>query len=158
MFKVNDSVVYPTHGVGKIAKIEKKKILEKSMRYFIIEFVNNNMRIMVPVDKVNDIGIRPVIKKALIPKVLKILKEKPEVYEDDWKTRYQLNNEKIKTGEIFEIAKVVRDLSKKEKLKELSLMERKLYENAVSHLIVEIATAKKIKLENAEKIINKILP
>ena len=158
MYKIKDSVVYPSHGVGKIIKIEKKKILEHNLKYYIIEFINNNMKIMVPVDKADEIGIRPIIKKAQIPKVLKILKEKPEVCDDDWKTRYQMNNEKIKTGEILEIAKVVRDLHKKEKSKELSLMERKLYESALTHLIYEIATTKKIKFENAEKIINKTLP
>ncbi len=157
MFKLKASVVYPTHGVGKIIKIEKKKILDKSTKYYIIEFINNNIKIMVPVNKAEEIGIRAVIKKAQIPKVLRILKERAAAFDDDWKARFQLNNEKLKTGSIFEIARVVKDLYKRNKRKELSLMERKLYESAYNHLITEAAMSKKISFENAEKLVNKIL-
>lgn len=157
MYKVNDAVVYPTHGVGKIVKIEKKAILEKKTKYYIIEFINNNIKIMVPVEKSDEIGIRAVIKSSKIPKVLKILKERATAFDDDWKTRFQINNDKIKTGSIFEIAKVVKDLYKRNKRKELSLMERKLYDNAYSHLITEIAITKKSGFEKVEKLVNKIL-
>ncbi|MBU1077183.1 MAG: transcriptional regulator [Spirochaetes bacterium] len=158
MFKVKASVVYPVHGVGVIKKIEKKEILGEVNKYYIIEFINNNIKIMIPTDKAEEMGIRPVIKKSEAQKILKILKSKPSNLDDDWKSRYQNNTERIKTGSIHEIASVVRDLYKRNKLKELSLMERKMYESAVNHLVLEIATAKKISHENAEKIINKILP
>ncbi|MDD5066733.1 MAG: CarD family transcriptional regulator [bacterium] len=157
MYKINDAVVYPTHGVGKIVKIEKQLILEKRIKYYIIEFINNNIKIMVPVEKSDEIGIRPVIKNSKIIKVLKILKERAAAFDDDWKARFQINNDKIKTGSIFEIARVVKDLYKRNKRKELSLMERKLYDNAYNHLITEIAISKKAAFEKVEKIINKIL-
>ncbi len=158
MFKVKAPVVYPIHGVGIIKKIEKKQILEQTNKYYIIEFINNNIRIMIPVDKADELGIRAVIKKNDIPKILKILKSKASSLDDDWKSRFQANTERIKTGSIYEIAGVVRDLYKRNKQKELSLMEKKMYENAVNHLILEISTSKKIIYENIEKLINKILP
>lgn len=158
MFKINMPIVYPIHGVGKIKKIGNKKILGKTKKYYEIEFLSNNIKIMVPVDKAEEIGIRTVVKKNEAAKILKILKSKPKHMDDDWKARYQNNTEKIKTGSIHEIAYVVRDLYQRNKEKELSLMERKMYESAVRHLIFEISTAKKISYEYAEKLINKILP
>lgn len=158
MFKVKAPVVYPIHGVGIIKKIEKKQILEETNKYYIIEFINNNIRIMIPVDKAEELGIRSVIKRNDIPKILKILKSKATNLDDDWKSRFQANTERIKTGSIHEIAGVVRDLYKRNKQKELSLMEKKMYENAVNHLILEISTSKKTTYEGVEKIINKILP
>ncbi len=158
MFKVNAAVVYPIHGVGTIKKIESKKILDETKKYYIIEFINNNIKIMIPIDKAEELRIRSVIKKSEIARVQKILKSKASNLDDDWKSRYQNNTERIKTGSIFEITAVVRDLYKRNKHKELSLMERKMYESAVNHLILEISTAKKTSYENAEKMINKILP
>jgi len=158
MYKVNSSVVYPVHGVGKIKKIESKKILEETKKYYIIEFINNNIKIMIPVDKADELGIRPIIKKNEVTKILKILKTKASQMDEDWKARYQNNFEKVKTGSIYEIAKVVRDLYQRNKKKELSLMEKKMYENALNQLILEISIAKNTSYENAEKIINKVLP
>ncbi len=157
MFKVKQNIVYPIHGIGKIIAIEKKKILDKKSEYYIIEFESNNMRIMVPVDKAEEIGIRPVIKKTEVDKVLKILKSRKAAIDDDWKARYQSNTEKIKTGSIFEIAQVVKDLHRRNKTKELSIMERKMYENALHHIILEISTVKKTSFEETEKTINKLL-
>ena len=78
--------------------------------------------------------------------------------EDDWKARYQNNQDRVKTGSIHEIARVVRDLYHRNKTNELSLIEKKMYENALDHLILEMSFARKASYENAEKIINKILP
>jgi len=158
MYKVGDNVVYPMHGVGKIEAIEKKKILNKTTKYYIIKSLQGNIKFMVPVDKADEIGVRPVIDKKSVNKVLNILKKKKVKYEDDWKTRYQSNTDKIKSGSIFEIAEVVRDLYNKNKEKELSLMEKKMYETVLNQIILEISIAKKIDYSKAEKIINKILP
>ncbi len=158
MYKVGQNVVYPMHGVGKIDAIERKKICGKISKYYVIKILQGNIKIMVPVDKSDEIGLRPVIDKKEVPKVLKILKNKGGKLDSDWKTRYQSNTDKIKTGSIYEIAEVVRDLYKRNKEKELSLMERKMYENALNQIITEISIAKDIKYEEAEKIINKILP
>jgi CarD family transcriptional regulator len=158
MYKVGDNVVYPMHGVGKIEAIEKKKILNKTTKYYIIKSLQGNIKFMVPVDKADEIGVRPVIDKKSVKKVLNILKKKKVKYEDDWKTRYQSNTDKIKSGSIFEIAEVVRDLYNKNKEKELSLMEKKMYETVLNQIILEISIAKKIDYSKAEKIINKILP
>lgn len=158
MYKVGDNVVYPMHGVGKIEAIEKKKILNKVNKYYIIKILQGNIRIMVPVDKADEIGVRAVISSREVNKVLNILRRKKVKIEEDWKVRYQSNTDKIKSGSIYEIAEVVRDLYNKNKEKELSIMEKKMYENALSQVILEIAIAKKIEYSEAEKIINKILP
>jgi len=158
MFKLNALIVYPIHGVGKIKKIERKTIFDERKKYYAIEFLNNNIKIMVPIDMAEEIGVRVIIKKREAHKILKILKAKPGKMEDDWKSRYQNNQDRIKTGSIHEIARVVRDLYHRNKEKELSLMEKKMYENATNHLVLEISIAKKSSYENVEKIINKILP
>ncbi len=158
MFKVNALIFYPIHGVGKIKKIERKKIFDEARKYYVIEFLNNNIKIMVPVDKAEEIGVRLIIKKHESSKILKLLKAKPGKMEEDWKARYQNNQDRVKTGSIHENARVVRDLYHRNKEKELSLMERKMYENALDHLTLEISIARKSSYENVEKIINKILP
>lgn len=158
MYKVGQSVVYPMHGVGKIDAIQKKKVLGKTAKYYVIKIMQGNIKIMVPVDKAEEIGVRAVINKREVSKVLNILKNKGGKLESDWKTRYQSNTDKIKTGSIYEIAEVVRDLYRRNKEKELSLMERKMYENALHQIITEISIAKNIKYEEAEKIVNKVLP
>lgn len=158
MYKVGQNVVYPMHGVGRIDAIQKKTILDKTTNYYMIKILQGNIKIMVPVDKADEIGLRPVISKREVNKVLNILKDKGGKIESDWKVRYQSNIDKIKTGSIYEIAEVVRDLYKKNKQKELSLMEKKMYENALNQIILEISIAKNIKYDEVEKIINKILP
>ncbi len=158
MYKIGQSVVYPMHGVGKIDAIQKKKVLGKTAKYYVIKIMQGNIKIMVPVDKADEIGVRAVINKREVSKVLNILKNKGGKLESDWKTRYQSNTDKIKTGSIYEIAEVVRDLYRRNKEKELSLMEKKMYENALHQIITEISIAKNIKYEEAEKIVNKILP
>jgi len=157
MYKIGQSVVYPMHGVGKIDAIQKKKVLGKTAKYYVIKIMQGNIKIMVPVDKADEIGVRAVINKREVSKVLNILKNKGGKLESDWKTRYQSNTDKIKTGSIYEIAEVVRDLYRRNKEKELSLMEKKMYENALHQIITEISIAKNIKYEEAEKIVNKIL-
>ncbi|MBN1898997.1 MAG: transcriptional regulator [Spirochaetes bacterium] len=158
MYKVGQNVVYPMHGVGKINSIEKKKILEKATKYYIIKILQGNIKIMVPVDKADEIGLRAVIDKREVNKILKILGNKGGKLHEDWKTRYQNNTDKIKTGSIYDIAQVVRDLNNRNKEKELSLMERKMYESALNQIITEISIAKKMTYEEAEKMVNKVLP
>ncbi len=158
MYKVGQNVVYPTHGVGKIVSIENKTVLGKKAKYYIIELLQGNIKIMVPVDKSDEIGLRAVIRRKDVLKVLKILKNKSSTLDSDWKTRYQSNTEKIRTGSIFDMAEVVRDLYQRNKDKELSLMEKKMYDTAFNHIVIEISIAKNIKQEESEKILNKILP
>ena len=157
MYKKGDHVVYPMHGVGKIVGIEKKTILKKVHEYCIIELINTQMTVMVPLDKAKKVGLRPIISKKDVKKVIDLLKEEYTDYEEDWKIRYQNNLLKIKSGSISSVAEVCRNLYKRARDKELSIMERKLYESAYSLVINEISLAKRVELEYASNMISEVL-
>jgi CarD family transcriptional regulator len=115
------------------------------------------MTVMVPVDKAEEVGLRPIIGKKEVPKILNLLKEDYEEQEEDWKIRYQNNLAKVKSGSITEVAEVCRNLYKRAKDKELSIMERKLYESAYSLIINEIALARNMNTEEAGNMVSEIL-
>jgi CarD family transcriptional regulator len=157
MFKVGDKIVYPMHGVGKIESIEKKTVLKQRDTFYIITIINSGMKVMIPVEKAEAIGIRAIISKREVSKVLLLLKKKEVITEDDWKLRYQGNIDKVKSGSIYEVGEVARDLYRRSKEKELSIMERKLYENAYQLVIHEIALAKNVSIEEASNIVSEAL-
>ncbi len=157
MFKKGDYIVYPVHGVGQIKKIEKKKIEDKTSTFYVIEFFTTNMRIMLPVEKAEEVGLRPVVNQKDIKKVFDILKGRARKMPNDWKVRYQINVAKMKTGSIFEIAEIVRDLRRRSKTKELSAMEKKMLEQALDHIILEISKSKGIEYSEAEELVKKHL-
>lgn len=157
MFKVGDKIVYPLHGVGVIGAIEKKVVLSKRHEFYIITIINSGMKVMIPTEKAQSIGLRKVIAKKDIVKVLTVLKKTDVETEDDWKIRYQSNVDKIKSGSIFAVAEVARDLFKRGKDKELSIMERKLYENAYQLMIHEIALTKDIDIDEAGNLVSEAL-
>jgi CarD family transcriptional regulator len=157
MYKVGDKIVYPMHGVGNIDAIEKKHVLNKRDEYYIITIVNSGMKVMIPVKNADTIGIRGIIQKKDINKVLTVLKKTNQITEEDWKLRYQNNIDKIKSGSILKVAEVLRDLYQRGKEKDLSIMERKLYENAYQFVIYEIAFAKKIEIEESGNLVSDAL-
>ncbi len=152
-----DKIVYPMHGVGIIENIEKKLVLGKKDDYYIITIINSGMKVMIPVKKADEIGIRSIIGKNEVKKLLKILSSINLETEDDWKIRYQKNIEKVKSGSIFQVAEVARDLFKRGQGKELSIMERKLYESAYNLIVHEVALSKNIDVEEAGNIISESL-
>ena len=156
-FRPNDFVVYPAHGVGKIVEIATKTILNKKKKYYVVELINTRMRVMVPVDNAETIGLRHIMDKKQIPKISKLLQEDYVEQEEDWKIRYQNNLTKVKSGSITAVAEVCRNLYKRARDKELSVMERKLYESAYSLMINEVALAKGITAEDASNMISDIL-
>ncbi len=157
MFKVGDQIVYPMHGVGIIDAIEKKVVLGKRNEFYLINIVNSGMKVMIPVSNAEEIGIRSVIQKKEVTKVLNLLKKDGEPTEDDWKLRYQNNIDKVKSGSIYEVAAVARDLYRRGREKELSIMERKLYESAYNLVIHEIALSKSIDIEEAGNLVSEVL-
>ena len=157
MFNVGDKIVYPMHGVGNIESIEKKVVLGKRNEFYIINIINSGMNVMIPVNNADSIGIRSIISKREVKKVLKLMKKQDVVTEDDWKLRYQNNIDKVKSGSIYEVAEVARDLYRRGKQKELSIMERKLYQNAYQLLIHEIALSKNIEVEEAGDLVSEAL-
>ncbi|HQO39094.1 MAG TPA: CarD family transcriptional regulator [Spirochaetota bacterium] len=157
MFNVGDKIVYPMHGVGEIEGIEKKVILGKRNEYYLITIINNGMKVMIPVNNAKEIGIRSIIAKKDIKKVMTILSTEADSIEEDWKIRYQNNIDKVKSGSIFEVAEVARDLYRRGSEKELSIMERKLYENAYQLITYEVAMSKNIDIEDAGNLVSEAL-
>jgi CarD family transcriptional regulator len=157
MFKVGDKIVYPMHGVGEIEGIEKKVVLGKRNEYYMITIISNGMKVMIPVSNAKEIGIRSIIPKKDIKKVMAILATEAEAIEEDWKLRYQNNIDKVKSGSIYEVAEVARDLFKRGSEKELSIMERKLYENAYQLITYEVAMSKNIAIDEAGNIVSEAL-
>ena len=145
------------HGVGKIIEIATKTILNKKKKYYVVELINTKMRVMVPVDNAETIGLRHIMDKKQIPKIAKLLQEEYVEQEEDWKIRYQNILTKVKSGSIIAVAEVCRNLYKRARDKELSVMERKLYESAYSLMINEVALAKGITAEDASNMISDIL-
>ncbi len=156
-FEVGDYVVYPMHGVGQISAISKQVILGKRKQCYVLELSSSKMKVMIPVENSREIGIRSIIKKKDVKKVLDLLKKDEVDTEEDWKLRYQKNMDKIKSGSIYSVAEVCRNLYKRAKDKELSLMERRLYESAYNLISSEIALSREVSLEEAGNIISEVL-
>jgi CarD family transcriptional regulator len=123
----------------------------------MITIISNGMKVMIPVSNAKEIGIRSIIPKKDIKKVMAILATEAEAIEEDWKLRYQNNIDKVKSGSIYEVAEVARDLFKRGSEKELSIMERKLYENAYQLITYEVAMSKSIAIDEAGNIVSEAL-
>ncbi|MDQ5984625.1 MAG: RNA polymerase-binding transcription factor CarD [Syntrophus sp. SKADARSKE-3] len=157
MFKVGDLAVYPAQGVGVIEAIEKKEIMGNNQTFYIMKIMGNGMKIMIPTSSATSVGLREVIKEKEISKVYDILKKKDiTIDKQTWNKRYREYLEKIKTGSVYEIAKVLRDLLILKNDKNLSFGERKMMDTAKSLLIKEISVATKsdeTKIEQDLKLI-----
>jgi CarD family transcriptional regulator len=150
-FKVGDKAVYPGHGVAEVVGIEKKEISGHEGTFYILEVLDNHMKLMIPTSNVKSVGMREVISEEDADQVFKILKKKEKVVESTtWNRRYREYMEKIKTGSVFEVAKVLRDLYLLKGDKDLSFGERKMLDTARSLLVKEIAIAKKMTEEEVE--------
>jgi CarD family transcriptional regulator len=142
-FKVGDKAVYPAHGVGEVTAIENREISGTSQNFYILRILENGMKIMIPTNNVRQVGLREVISRSKVDKVFKILKEKSlSVDTTTWNRRYREYMEKIKTGSVFEVAEVLRDLYLLKSDKDLSFCELKLLDTARSLLIKELSVAK----------------
>jgi CarD family transcriptional regulator len=138
-YKVDQKIVYPLQGVGQIMSIEEKKFQGRKLLYYIIYLDVPDMTVMVPVDKTDERGIRPIVDKKEAQKALNVVAEDYQPISADWKMRYQMNLDLLKKGSVLDIAKVVRSLYNRSKIKELPILERKLFDNALKLLIDEIA-------------------
>lgn len=145
------------HGVGSVIEVTKKTILGKKRDCYCLEMHGSKMKVMIPVDKAKEVGIRAIIPKKDIKKVLNLLMKDEVDTEEDWKVRYQNNMNKIKSGSIYEVADVCRNLFRRAYGKELSIMERKLYESAYNLVKTEIALSKGVPQEEAGNIVSDIL-
>jgi len=145
MFKIGDKVVYPMHGAGVIEAIEEKEVLGDKRSYYIMKRLFGNMKVMIPVDNTEEIGLRQVVGPEDVSKVINILQDTDTSMSANWNRRFRANLEKIKSGSIYEVAEVVRNLTLRDKEKGLSTGERKMLENARQILISELVLAKEEK-------------
>ncbi|MDW7673775.1 MAG: CarD family transcriptional regulator [Bacillota bacterium] len=156
MFKIGDKVVYPMHGAGVIEAIEEKEVLGSRRRYYIMRLPVGDMKVMVPMDNVGDLGLRQVVDEESLKIVFSILQDHHCNMSTTWNKRYRNNMEKIKSGDICQVAEVVRNLALREKEKGLSTGERKMLENARQILISELALVKDSKAEAMETMIEEM--
>ena len=171
MFNIGDKIVYPMHGAGTIDSIEEKDILGEKQSYYILR-MPGEVKVMVPIKKAEEVGVRSIIDKSSADKVFKVLEQDETEMNKNWNKRYRDNMDKLKSGDIYEIADVVRNLSFKKKEKGLSTGENKMLTNAKQILVSELVLAEEIvnnKINNSfitfrttdtikENIVNKFIP
>jgi len=156
VFNVGDKVVYPMHGAGIIEAIEEREILGKSKKYYIMRLPFGDMRVMIPTDNVKEIGLRDIINRDEVKKVIEVLKDSRTKMSSNWNRRYRANMQKIKSGNIYEVAEVVRNLQLRDMEKGLSTGERKMLSNAKQILISELVLADNMNEEEARKLIDNL--
>ena len=153
MFNIGDKVVYPMHGAGVIQDIEEKNILGEKTAYYIIK-MPGEVKVMVPTAKAEEIGMRNIIDGETASKVFQVLETDSTEMSLNWNKRYRDNMEKMKSGSVYEVADVVRNLSFKQKEKGLSTGEKKMLFNAKQILVSELVLAEHASQDEVEELIN----
>jgi CarD family transcriptional regulator len=141
MYNLGDKIVYPMHGAGVIESIEEKEILGEIRKYYVIAMPLGAIKLMVPIDNTDEIGVRNVINYTEVSKVYTVLEQDVEITELNWNKRYRQNLDKMKSGDIYEVARIVRNLAFRDKEKGLSAGEKKMLNNAKQILISELILA-----------------
>ena len=140
-FKVDQKIVYPSQGVGKIVEIKERKFKDEMILYYVIYLEVSDMTVLVPVKRCDELGIRAIVSPEEAQKALDMIGEEFEPVTTDWKLRYQMNLELLKKGSVQDIATIVRCLYHRSKIKELPILERKLYDSEKKLLEDEISFA-----------------
>jgi CarD family transcriptional regulator len=150
-FEVGDSVVYPHHGAGKVLKKENKEVLGETREYLTIKILHNDMTVMVPTENAALAGLRRVIDEETVKKVLAVLQDECSEMPKNWNRRFKHNRDKIKTGDIYELAEVVRNLAIREAQKGLSTGEKQMFTRAKKILASELMYALEMNEEEIEE-------
>jgi len=157
MYNIGDKVVYPMHGAGVIEDIEEREILGKTQKYYVMKMPLGDMKVMIPMSNCDGIGIRNIISADIADRVLESFREDVQEFTQSWNKRYRENMLKIKSGDVFEVARVVKALMCRDKEKGLSTGERKMLTNAKQILISELVLAKNKPQSDIEEIIEEIV-
>lgn len=157
MYKLNSYVVYPMYGICKVTGVSKNKVNSRLVECYIFECEGENITLKVPVDRVKEYRIRKIISKNEAANFLTLLQTKPNDIENNWKLRYNENEEKLKSGNIKDTVDVARSLFTRNKIKELSASEKRLYEKAYTFIVNEISIALKKDKEEIEDIVSNAL-
>ena len=156
-FQVGDKAVYPAQGVAEVVGIDAKEISGKIQKFYVLKVLDSDMRILVPVEKAEQVGLREVVQEDQIREVYDILKEKElHIDKQTWNRRYRGFMEKIKTGSLFDVAEVYRDLYRLKSSKVLSFGERRMLDTAKNLIVKELSVAKNITEVKVEKELEKI--
>ena len=156
-FEVDDSVVYPHHGAGKVIRKEFKEILGERREYLTIKILHNNMTVMVPTENAALAGLRRVIDEDTVKKVLAVLQDECSEMPKNWNRRFKHNRDKIKTGDIYELAEVVRNLAIREAQKGLSTGEKQMFTRAKKILASELMYALEMEEDEAEEHLDSLI-
>ena len=156
-FTEGDMAVYPAHGVGLIKSIEMQSIAGIDQAFYVMKILDNDMTIMIPTATSENVGLRAIISKDEVKKVIDILKERDiKISSQTWNRRYRDYMEKIKTGSVYEVASVLRDLFLLKVDKDLSYGERKMMDTAKGLLIKELSLARNVDEEKVEEQIEEL--
>ena len=154
---MGDNVVYPHHGAGQVIKKEEKDILGEKRQYLTIKILHNDMTVMVPCENAGKAGLRRVIDEETVKKVLSVLSDDVSEMPKNWNRRFKHNRDKIKTGDIYELAEVVRNLAIREQDKGLSTGEKQMFTRAKKILASELMYALEMGEEQAEDHLDDLL-
>ena len=157
MYRVGDKVVYPHHGAGTVVKKEKREVLGETREYFTIKILHNDMTVQVPCDNAEKVGLRKVIDEDMVTKVVKALTGGGTVMPKNWNRRFKHNRDKMKTGDIMELAEVVRNLALRDHEKGLSTGEKQMYVKAKKILASELMYAKQMDEDEAAEWLDGVL-
>ena len=156
-FEIGDNVVYPHHGAGKVLKKESKEIFGEKQEYLTIKILHNDMTVMVPCCNAGKAGLRRVIDEETVKKVLDVLRDDVSEMPKNWNRRFKHNRDKIKTGDIYELAEVVRNLAIREQEKGLSTGEKQMFTRAKKILASELMYALEMEEDEAEEHLDALL-
>ena len=156
-FEIGDNVVYPHHGAGQVVRKEAKEILGEKREYLTVKILHNDMTVMVPTENAQLAGLRRVIDEETVEKVLAVLRDECSEMPKNWNRRFKHNRDKIKTGDIYELAEVVRNLAVREAEKGLSTGEKQMYTRAKKILASELMYALEMNEEEVETHLHSLL-
>jgi len=161
MYKVGDTIIHPLHGAGEIVEIVKQKIFDSMQEYYVVRILYNDMKVLVPVNSASDIGIRNVISEEEANKVFELL-QKEEISFDinscgNYNKRIRENQQKLKSGNIYYVVEVLKMLAMRDRIKGLSTNEKIMFNNAKQILVSELGLAKRMEIEQVEKLVDSIL-
>jgi CarD family transcriptional regulator len=156
LYNVGDHVVYPMHGAGVIVAIEEREVLGERQKYYIMQLPIGDMKVMIPMNAVDDLGLRQVIGPEEVERVYQVLQGEETAMSSNWNRRYRANMEKIKSGDIYDVAEVVRNLTIRDIEKGLSTGERKMLDTARQILVSELVIAQNSTREEVEEAIQEI--
>ena len=153
MFGIGDKIVYPMHGAGIIEAIEKRDIMGQSREYYVLHMPIGDMQVLVPVSAVPEAGLRPIVSREVVQEVFRMLSEDASDEQSNWNRRYRENMQKLKSGDILEMAEVVRNMTRRDQRRGLSTTEKKMLDNARRLLVSELALVEEV---DPDRVNNKI--